>query len=52
MMEKCGVRCGYCSRLGHTKDRCQKKEKNVKTSSIANNYLEILVHDEATILEK
>jgi organic radical activating enzyme len=50
--EKCGVRCGYCSRPGHTNDICYKKEKYVKTSSIANNYLEIPVHNETTILEK
>ncbi len=50
-MENCGVKCGYCFAMGHTKDRGQKWGKDVNTTSTSNNYLEVLVNDENDTLE-
>ncbi len=50
-MENFGLRCGYCTRVGHIEDMCWKKGKEVKSHSIAKKYLEMLVDDESTTLE-
>jgi len=34
-----GLRCGFCGGLGHTKERCWKK--NLKISVATTNYLEM-----------
>jgi len=33
-----GVRCGYCSGMGHTKKQCWKHGKDGKAPFVANNY--------------
>jgi len=47
-----GVKCGYYSSMGHTKDRCWKQGKDVKITSTSNNYLEVLVNNEEATLEQ
>jgi len=51
-MENCGIRCGYCSGMDHTEDRCWKNGKDRKALSATNNYLEVLVDDEEAALEQ
>jgi hypothetical protein len=45
--ENCGVKCSFCSGLGHSEDRCWKKSKDGKTHSGAANFLEVMLDDEA-----
>jgi hypothetical protein len=49
--KNCGVKCGYCSGMGHTENKCWKKGKDGKVSSVANNYLKVLVDDEEATFE-
>jgi hypothetical protein len=51
-MENYGVKCGYCSNMGHIEDKCWKRGKDGKTTSTLNNYLEVLVNDEEVILKQ
>ncbi len=44
--ENCGIKCSFCSRLGHLEDRCWKKLKDGKSHSRAANFLEVLLNDE------
>jgi hypothetical protein len=46
--KNCGMKCSFCSGLGHSKDRCWKKPKDGKSQSRATNFLEVLLSDEAT----
>jgi hypothetical protein len=48
-MKICGIKCGYCTRMGHINDKCWEKGKVVKTPSTTNNYLEVLVDDNGAI---
>jgi hypothetical protein len=48
----CGLKCGYYTRMGHTKNKCWKKRKETKSHSTTNNYMEILVDDEVATLEQ
>ncbi len=50
--ENCGIKCNYCTGLGHFEDRCWKKPKDEKSPSGAANYLEVLVNDEEAILRQ
>jgi predicted aspartyl protease len=50
--ENCGIKCAFCSGLGHSKDRCWKKSKNGKSQSGAANFLEVLLNDEATTMQQ
>jgi hypothetical protein len=45
--KNCGIKCSFCSGLGHSKDRCWKKPKDGKSQSRAANFLEVLLNDEA-----
>jgi hypothetical protein len=45
--ENCGVKCSFCSGLGHSEDRCWKKSKDGKTHLGAANFLEVMLDDEA-----
>ncbi len=45
-MENCGIKCGYCARMGHMKDKWWKRGKDGKTLFVAVNYLEIMLVDE------
>jgi hypothetical protein len=46
--ENCGIKCAFCARLGHPKDKCWKKPKDGKSTTGAANFLEVLLDDEAT----
>ncbi len=50
--ENCGIKCNYCTGLGHSEDRCWKKPKDEKSPSGAANYLEVLINDEEAILRQ
>ncbi len=50
--ENCGVKCSFCARLGHSKDRCWKKPKDGRSHSRAANFIEILLNDEEAALEQ
>jgi hypothetical protein len=50
--ENYGIKCNYCTGLGHSEDRCWKKPKDEKSPSGAANYLEVLVNDEEAILRQ
>jgi hypothetical protein len=50
--ENCGVKCTYCSGLGHSEDRCWKKPKDGKSPSGAANFLEVLLSDEPVTLQQ
>jgi predicted aspartyl protease len=50
--ENCGVKCTFCTGLGHSEDKCWKKPKDGRSHSGAANFLEILLNDEATTLQQ
>jgi hypothetical protein len=50
--DNCGVKCSFCSGLGHSEDRCWKKPKDRRSNYGAANFLEVLLDDEATTAEK
>jgi hypothetical protein len=45
--ENCGVKCTFCTGLGHSEDKCWKTNKDGKSASGAANYLEVVLDDEA-----
>jgi hypothetical protein len=48
--ENCGMKCSFCSGLGHLEDRCWKKPKDGKSHFGVANFLEVLLNDgEATM---
>jgi len=51
-IENCGIKCTFCSRLGHSEDRCWKKPKDGKSHSGTANFLEVLLNDETTTLQQ
>ncbi len=51
-IENCGIKCTFCSGLGHSEDRCWKKPKDGKSHSGTTNFLEVLLNDEATTLQQ
>jgi hypothetical protein len=50
--ENCGIKCTFCSGLGHSEDRCWKKSKDGKSHSGTTNFLEVLLNDETTTLQQ
>jgi hypothetical protein len=50
--ENCGIKCTFCSGLGHFEDRCWKKPKDGKSHFGTTNFLEVLLNDEATTLQQ
>jgi len=50
--ENCGIKCSFCSGLGHSKDRCWKKPKDVKSHSRAANFLKVLLNDEEATIQQ
>ncbi len=44
--ENCGIKCSFCSGLGHSEDKCWKKPKDGKSHSRTINFLEMLLNDE------
>jgi len=49
--ENCGIKCSFCSCLGHSKDRCWKKLQDGKSHLGAINYLEVLLNDEEITIQ-
>jgi predicted aspartyl protease len=45
--ENCGVKCTFCTGLGHSEDKCWKKPKDGKSTAGAANFLEVMLDDEA-----
>jgi hypothetical protein len=50
--ENCGIKCSFCSSLGHSEDRCWKKPKDGKPHSGAANFLEVLLNDEEATVQQ
>jgi predicted aspartyl protease len=50
--KNCGVKCSFCSGLGHSEDKCWRKSKDGKSHSGAANFLEMLLNDEAATLQQ
>jgi hypothetical protein len=50
--ENCGVKCSFCSGLGHSEDKCWKKSKDGRSIFGAANFLEILLDDEASTIQQ
>jgi len=48
--ENCGIKCSFCSGLGHLEDRCWKKPKDGKSHSGTTNFQEVLLNDEEATL--
>jgi len=46
--ENCGVKCTFCTGLGHSKDKCWKKPEDGKSASGTTNFVEVMLNDEAT----
>ncbi len=45
--KNCGIKCTFCTRLGHSKDKCWKKPKDGRSTAGAANFLEVLLDDGA-----
>jgi hypothetical protein len=50
--KNCGIKCTFCTSLGHSEDKCWKKPKDGKSHSGAANFLEVLLNDEAATLQQ
>jgi hypothetical protein len=50
--ENCGIKCSFCSSLGHSEDRCWKKPKDGKSHFGAANFLEVLLNDEEATMQQ
>jgi hypothetical protein len=46
MTENCGIKCTFCTSLGHFEDKCWKKPKDGKFHFGTTNFLEVLLNDE------
>jgi hypothetical protein len=46
--ENYGLKCTFCTRLGHSEDKCWKKPKDGKSTAGIANFLEVLLNDGAT----
>jgi hypothetical protein len=44
--ENCGMKCSFCTGLGHSEDQCWKKPKDGQSQSRAANFLEVMLSDE------
>jgi hypothetical protein len=51
-IENCGIKCSFCSGLGHSEERCWKRPKDAKSHSGATNFLEVLLNDEEATLQQ
>jgi hypothetical protein len=47
-----GIKCSFCSGLGHSEDRCWKRSKDGRPSSGAVNFLEVLLDDEVATAQQ
>jgi len=46
--ENCGIKCTFCTGLGHSEDKCRKKPKDGKSATGATIFLKVLFDDGAT----
>jgi hypothetical protein len=49
--KNCGIKCSFCSGLGHSYDKCWKKPKDGKSHFRATNFLEVLLNDEEATMQ-
>jgi hypothetical protein len=50
--ENCGIKCTFCTGLGHSEDRCWKKPKDGKTHTGTANFVKVLLNDEEAMLQQ
>jgi len=50
--QNCGIKCSFCSGLGHSEDRCWKKPKTGKSHFGATKFLEVLLNDEEITMQQ
>jgi len=50
--ENCGIKCTFCTSLGHSENRCWKKPNDGKSHSGTTNFLEVLLNDEAVTMQQ
>jgi hypothetical protein len=50
--ENCGVKCTFCTGLGHSEDRCWRKPKDGRKHDGIANFVEILLNDEEATLQQ
>jgi hypothetical protein len=50
--ENCGVKCSFCTGLGHTEDRCWRKPRDGKVHPGSANFLEVMLDDEEATLHQ
>jgi hypothetical protein len=50
--KNCGIKCTFCTCLGHSEDRCWKKPKDGKFHFGATNFLEVLLNDEKVTMQQ
>ncbi len=50
--ENCGIKCTFCTGLGHSEDRCWKKPRDEKTHTGTANFVEVLLSDEEAMLQQ
>jgi hypothetical protein len=51
-IENCGVKCSFCSGIGHLEDKCWKRSNDGKSYPGTANFLEILLDDEEATLQQ
>jgi hypothetical protein len=50
--ENCGVKCSFCTGLGHSEDKCWRKPRDGKTHPGSANFLEVMLDDEEATLHQ
>jgi hypothetical protein len=50
--ENCGIKCTFCTGLGHSKDRCWKKPRDEKMHTGTTNFVKVLLSDEKATLQQ
>jgi hypothetical protein len=50
--ENCGIKCTFCTGLGHSEDRCWKKPKDERMHTGTANFVEVLLSDEEATLQQ
>ncbi len=50
--ENCGVKCSFCTELGHSEDKCWRKSRDGRTHSGSANFLEVMLDDEEATLHQ
>ncbi len=50
--ENCGVKCSFCTGLGHSEDKCWKKQRDGRAHPGSANFLEVMLDDEEATLHQ